>query len=90
MEQEAGLISGVVVDQSGNPVADARVYFTAGPAPFQDTAALTNDGGEFALAAPADGLYRVEASARGYAGAASAEVTASRGREVRLELRLRA
>ncbi|MFD7665968.1 carboxypeptidase-like regulatory domain-containing protein [Streptomyces sp. NPDC059788] len=59
------VISGVVVDTDGRPVPDARVYLAAGPGPFPDVAALTDDQGRFALSAGADGSYTVECRSEG-------------------------
>jgi hypothetical protein len=62
-----GLIAGVVRDDSGAPIEDARVYFTHTPAPIPDLAALTSADGSFALSVPVDGMYTLECRAEGFA-----------------------
>jgi hypothetical protein len=80
------VISGTVHDTERQPVTRARVYFTEGPTPLPDTAALTDDAGRFSLSVPAPGTYTVECTADGYAAAAKTlEVTGSQ--EIELELR---
>jgi hypothetical protein len=61
------VLSGVVLDASGMPVPNARLYFVSGPAPVPDIAALSDSDGRFSLTAPAAGTYTVECSADGYA-----------------------
>jgi hypothetical protein len=79
------VISGTVHDAEQRPIAEARVYFTGGPSPFPDIAALTDKAGRFSLSVPAPGTYTLECSADGYATAAkSIEVTGSQ--EIELEL----
>jgi hypothetical protein len=58
-----GVIRGVVVSADGRPVAGARVFFRAGPGSLPDIAALTGADGRFALTAPEQGTYAVEAAA---------------------------
>ena len=55
--QITSVIFGVVRDDNGNPVAEARVSFLAGPVPLPDIAALTDIDGSFALSAPGAGEY---------------------------------
>ncbi len=83
-----GLIAGVVRDQSGAPVEDARVYFTDAPGAIPDVAALTGADGCFSLAAPLDGTYTLECGADGFA-AARATVASRDGTGVELTLRAR-
>lgn len=87
MEPQPSLISGVVRDDEGRPVAEARVYFTDGPVPLQDIAALTNKDGEFSLAAPAPGTYRIEAHADGY-NITPSVVNVASGEEKQIEVKL--
>jgi hypothetical protein len=54
------VISGIVRGDNGNPVAQARVSFLAGPVPLTDIAALTDIDGTFSLSAPVAGEYVVE------------------------------
>lgn len=60
MTQPAGVIFGIVKDRNGNPVARARVSFSAGPVSLPDIAALTDVNGAFALVAPAAGNYTID------------------------------
>ncbi len=53
------LIIGKVVDSSGTPMAGARILFLSGPVALPDVASLTNEQGQFVLAAPAAGVYRI-------------------------------
>jgi hypothetical protein len=59
-------ISGVVRDPQGRAIANASVYFTRGPAPMPDIAALTGDDGSFVLSVPAPGDYQIGSSAEGF------------------------
>jgi hypothetical protein len=82
----AHVIRGVVRDPDGSPVRQARVAIAGGPVPVPDVAILTDDGGEFALTAPAPGTYRVRADADGFApGTESVDVG---GDEARVEIPL--
>jgi protocatechuate 3,4-dioxygenase beta subunit len=53
------LVGGVVRDAAGEPVALARVSFTAGPTALPDIAALTDATGRFTLSAPQPGRYEI-------------------------------
>ena len=66
-KREPLVISGRVRDPGGDPVKEARVYFTEGPVSFPDIAALTDDEGRFSLTAPAPGTYILECRAEGFA-----------------------
>jgi hypothetical protein len=81
------VVSGVVRDASGRPVAGARVYFSAGPEPFPDIAALTGPEGTFALSAPSGGTYEVTCATDAHPPA-SHTVAVAPGRESRVEIRL--
>jgi hypothetical protein len=81
------VISGVVRTTGGDPVQQARVYFTAGPVALPDIAALTDEEGSFTLSAPDAGTYRIECLAEGFAPA-EATVEVAPGQESRIELRL--
>lgn len=61
------LISGVVRDGVGRPVAQARMYVTDGPEPFPDIAALTMSDGSFRLSVASEGTYTLGCSAEGFA-----------------------
>jgi hypothetical protein len=55
------LLSGVVSDSTGEPVAGARVAIVAAPVEVPDIAALTSEDGRFSLGVPVAGNYRVAA-----------------------------
>lgn len=79
------VLSGIVHDTGGHPIARARVYFTSGPSPLPDIAALTDDAGTFALSVSAPGSYSVECAADGFVTApVTVEVTTSQRIEVEL------
>ena len=80
------LVSGTVRDPQRRPVSLARVYFTGGPSPLPDVAALTDAAGRFSLSAPAPGTYTVGCAADGFAPA-SATVDVAGNRQIDLELR---
>lgn len=65
-EQITSLIFGVVRDDNGNPVSEARVSFLAGPVPLPDIAALTDIDGTFALSTPAAGEYVIAVNMEGF------------------------
>jgi len=87
MEADQSVIIGVVRDPQGRPVAQARVYFTDGPVPLPEIAALTDSAGAFSLTAPAPGTYRIECQVDGFAPAAIT-VSVAGGRTIHQELRL--
>ena len=58
-----------VIDDRGQPIADASVLFNKAPVEMADIAALTDGNGEVLLAAPVPGAYTLEAAASGFAGA---------------------
>ena len=88
MAGSPSVISGVVHDQRGSPVTSARVYFTDGPVPLPDVAALTDSAGAFSLTAPAPGKYVIECATDEYA-AKSQSVTVLGGQPARLEIQLK-
>jgi hypothetical protein len=55
------LLTGIVSDSSGAPVAGARVAIVEAPVEVPDTALLTSEDGRFSLGVPAAGTYRVAA-----------------------------
>jgi hypothetical protein len=81
------IISGVVRDGAGHPVEQARVYFTDGPAPFPDVAALTAADGRYVLSVPTAGRYVLESNSEGFL-AASATVDVPPGQDVTADLDL--
>jgi hypothetical protein len=80
------VIRGVVRDPDGSPVVQARVFIAEGPVPVPDVAILTDERGEFALAAPAPGTYRLGCAAEGFAQVT--ESVDAGEREARVEIRL--
>ncbi|MGH9879860.1 MAG: carboxypeptidase-like regulatory domain-containing protein [Pyrinomonadaceae bacterium] len=82
------IISGKVVGRDGRPIAMARIYFTAGPQPLPEIAALTNDDGTFSLTAPQPGKYSIQCAADGFA-TKSVTVTVSQGQTVHLDIELK-
>jgi hypothetical protein len=88
MERVPLLISGVVRDPAGNPVPEARVYFTSGPVPLPEIAALTDAGGQFTLSVPAAGTYGLECNADGFASEA-VTVRAKSGEDSRVAVTLK-
>lgn len=87
MPPSPSVISGVVRSPDGKPVANARVYFTDGPVPLPEIAALTDDEGKFSLTAPAPGKYVVASAADDFAGKSST-VRVKGGEPVRLDFKL--
>lgn len=83
------IISGIVHDSSGRPVAQARVYFMSGPAALQDISALTDDDGVFALSTPSDGIYQIGLAADDLAPT-SITVAVQDRLEVKLRITLKA
>lgn len=53
------MITGTVVDKSGEPVAAAAISFSGSPVPVPDIALLSAADGSFALNAPIAGHYRI-------------------------------
>src|SRR5438876_7744366 len=85
MVEKQSVISGIVRDPNGRPVADARIYFIGGPVPLPDIAALTDAAGAFSLTAPTAGTYQIGCTAEGFAPA-EITVAISRGRDVQVEI----
>jgi hypothetical protein len=50
---------GTVTGPNGERIDEASVYFMEGPVPLPDIAQLTNEQGEFRMAAPVPGTYRI-------------------------------
>ncbi len=90
MTAPSAVISGVVLDSEGNPLADARVYFVEGPGPVPDIAALTDAQGRFRLSAPGSGLYLLAVAADGPEGVVRQTIPVTiDGRRVRRTLDVR-
>ena len=82
------VISGVVRGPHGKPIPNARVYFTSGPVPLPEIAAITDDKGQFSLTAPAPGEYVIEGATDEFAPR-SATVKVKGTASLRVDLPLR-
>ena len=60
-------IRGQVRTPDGQPIAEARVFYTESPVPMPDVAALSGADGRFELSTPAAGRYTVGLAMEGYA-----------------------
>ncbi len=49
MAEKPRVITGVVRDNAGKPIAEARIYFTDSPMPLPDIAMLTDSNGDILL-----------------------------------------
>ena len=87
MTDTARTINGTVLDATGVPVAQARVYITRAPGPVPDVAALSGADGRFTIAAAHAGVYEIACSTdtQGSA-AATVQVGAKAGAAVELRL----
>lgn len=72
------IISGVISDSDGKPLADAQIYFTESPMPLPDIAMLTDSDGKYSLSVPSAGKYGIGYNAAGFA---SKKVTVTIGSE---------
>lgn len=86
MSNNPPVIAGMVVDAEGNPIGGARVFFVEGPVPLPDIAALTDDGGHFALSAPVPGTYQIGVASEGSAGLVQETATVEVEEEQDLDL----
>ena len=84
----ASVISGIVRGPNGTPIPNARVYFTSGPVPLPEIAAMTDSNGEFSLTAPAPGEYVIEGMTDEF-GSRSSKVKVKAGKPARLDLSLK-
>lgn len=84
----ANVISGTVVDSKGQPLANARVYFTSGPVSLPEIAAMTDDSGNFSLTAPAPGKYVIESAADEF-GTQSTSVNVKGDKPINIKLQLK-
>jgi Carboxypeptidase regulatory-like domain len=81
------VIRGRVHRADGSAVPEARVFFVSAPVAVPDVALLTDDGGRFALYAPAPGRYEVGCHAEGLEPASVAIDVGESEMEVDVELR---
>jgi hypothetical protein len=81
------ILTGVVVDPTGRPVADARVALASSPVEVPDVAGLTGEDGAFSLAVPVPGVYRVAAFADQGRAEVTTDVTGEGAGQVRMVLR---
>lgn len=88
MNDTARRIGGTVLDATGKPVAQARVYIAKAPAAVPDVAALTGADGRFTLAVARPGRYEIGCSTDAR-GSASVSVEVGDG-AANVELRLTA
>ena len=86
MPGPARTIAGTVLDATGKPVAQARVYFTSAPASVPDIAAMTGADGHFVLSASRPGTYRIAASSDAHGSGEAVAVVASK--DVTVQIRL--
>lgn len=82
------VIFGRVLGPGGKPIGNARVYFTQGPVPLPEIAALTDDSGKFSLTAPAPGKYVIAGAAEGFENS-SATVNVAKGKEAHVDIKLK-
>jgi hypothetical protein len=80
-------IRGQVRRPDGEPLAEARVYYTESPVPMPDVAALSNADGRFELSTPAPGRYTVSSVLEGYA-ASSVTVVVEAERQTDIDITL--
>jgi Carboxypeptidase regulatory-like domain len=86
-ENARPIVSGVVHDSSGRPVAGARLFFSSGPEPVPDVALLTSSDGSFTLTAPTEGTYSITCVADDHPPATLTVKVGERG-VTNLEIRL--
>jgi len=81
------VLSGVVIDRTGRPVAGVRVALAAAPIDMPDIAALTGADGQFSFGVPIAGRYQVQAFGDDGSGTATIDVAADRSQPVRVVIR---
>ena len=86
MPGSARIVAGTVLDATGRPVAQARVYFSAAPGSVPDIAALSGPDGRFQLNAPRPGSYQVSASSDEHGSASVLVEVGSKDAEVVVKL----
>lgn len=88
MAEKPRVISGVVRDNDGKPIADAQIYFTDSPMPLPDIAMLTDTNGTFSLSVPSAGKYGIGFNADGFASETTT-VTIGSEQKIHLDIRLK-
>lgn len=88
MNTNPSVITGRVCTADKQPVAEARVYFVAGPVALPDITTLTNSAGKFSLSAPVDGTYQIGCTVDGFE-TATASVAITKGQNAHLEISLK-
>jgi uncharacterized GH25 family protein len=90
MGGQPAVISGKVSGPNGKPVAEASIYFSDGPEPLPEIAALTNDDGTFSITAPQSGKYVIKCVKEGFAEkSVTVSVTAGKTTKVDIQLKKR-
>jgi len=80
-------IFGIVRDEAGRPVANARASFVSGPGNLPDVAMLTDAAGKFSLTAPGAGEFVLQIYADGFQ-AKEISVSVRSGEQKNVEVRL--
>lgn len=80
-------IRGHVRTPDGEPVAEARVFYTESPVPMPDVAALSGADGRFELSTPAAGSYTVGSVLEGF-GSSTVTVVVEADRPADVEITL--
>ena len=80
------LIHGTVLDMSGRPVGQARVYVVDAPAAMPDIALLSDPQGGFTLSAPQPGAYEIGASSDIHGSASARVAVGERGAQLVIKL----
>lgn len=88
MAEKPRVITGVVRDNAGKPIADARIYFTDSPMPLPDIAMLTDGNGKYSLSVPSAGKYTIGYNADGFAPETTT-VKIESEQKVHLDIRLK-
>ncbi|MGH8824239.1 MAG: carboxypeptidase-like regulatory domain-containing protein [Jiangellaceae bacterium] len=78
-------IRGLVRTPDGEPVAEARVFYTESPVPMPDVAALSGVDGRFELSTPAAGRYTIGSVLEGY-GSSTVTVVVEADRPAEVEI----
>jgi Carboxypeptidase regulatory-like domain len=82
------LITGIVRDPGGKPVAGARISFVQSPVPMPDVALVTGEDGRFTLGVPVKGPYELAVDTDGFQRA-TIRITIEKTSPVNVEIRLR-